>query len=248
MKKIFFVSIFLLLTILFPNPAQGEGQNCCDPGLHYNVSSGDCLNAAVMGHITSQPSNCSSQEYCSSEGICVTSGSPVDGCREEEGGAFDFECNLSTGEILYCRNANRCQAAQEAINATLSEDTATSTSLFNLCNSIPDENKRNACIGCLGEGENSDTSKMWTAIGCLPLTPTAFVQTILPTAVTIAGAIALLTMLYGVLMLTISGGNPENIQKAKEVITGAVVGLLFIIFSIVLLNLIGVQILKIPGF
>jgi hypothetical protein len=34
----------------------------------------------------------------------------------------------------------------------------------------------------------------------------------------------------------------------KQAITAALIGLLFIIFSVIILNLIGVQILGIPGF
>jgi hypothetical protein len=42
-----------------------------------------------------------------------------------------------------------------------------------------------------------------------------------------------------------STGNPEAIQEAKERITSAIVGLLFIIFSLVILQVIGVDILQI---
>ncbi len=44
-----------------------------------------------------------------------------------------------------------------------------------------------------------------------------------------------------------SSGNPEKVQAAREQLTSAVVGLLFIIFSITILQVIGVDILHIPG-
>jgi hypothetical protein len=46
----------------------------------------------------------------------------------------------------------------------------------------------------------------------------------------------------------ISQGNPEQVKGAREQLTAAIIGLLFIIFSLVILQIIGVNILKIPGF
>ena len=46
----------------------------------------------------------------------------------------------------------------------------------------------------------------------------------------------------------ISRGDKEKLQAARETITAAIVGLLFIVLSIVILEIIGVDILKIPGF
>jgi hypothetical protein len=45
-----------------------------------------------------------------------------------------------------------------------------------------------------------------------------------------------------------SQGDPEKVKEARESITAAVAGLLVIIFSIVLLQLITVDILHLPGF
>ena len=45
-----------------------------------------------------------------------------------------------------------------------------------------------------------------------------------------------------------SQGNPEAVKAATEQLTSAIIGLLFIILSFVILEIIGVDILKIPGF
>ena len=45
-----------------------------------------------------------------------------------------------------------------------------------------------------------------------------------------------------------SQGNPEAVKAAQEMIVSAVTGLLFIIFSYVILQIIGADILGIPGF
>jgi len=44
-----------------------------------------------------------------------------------------------------------------------------------------------------------------------------------------------------------SYGTPEKIQAAKELLTASFGGLLLIIFSVYILQLIGVSILRIPG-
>ena len=54
-------------------------------------------------------------------------------------------------------------------------------------------------------------------------------------------------MLYGVFIVTTSAGIPDKLKEGQEVITSAVSGLIFIILSVFLLNLIGINILGIPG-
>jgi hypothetical protein len=46
----------------------------------------------------------------------------------------------------------------------------------------------------------------------------------------------------------VSRGNPEQVQQAREQFTAAIVGLMFIIFSLVILQSIGFDILQLPGF
>lgn len=97
---------------------------------------------------------------------------------------------------------------------------------------------------------NSQTSanpKVNTALGCVPVKFDEFVQWLLPYFFGIAGGISFLLMIYGFFQLTTSGGDPKIVQGAKETITSAIIGLLVSIFSLFLLRLIVVDILKIPG-
>ncbi len=87
-----------------------------------------------------------------------------------------------------------------------------------------------------------------TAVGPIPTDTADFVGFILKLFLGLAGGIALLLIISSGYRLMVSQGNPEKIQEAKEVLTAAIVGLLFIIFSLVLLQTVGVDILKIPGF
>jgi len=87
-----------------------------------------------------------------------------------------------------------------------------------------------------------------TALGCIPTKdPTRFVAWILKFAIGIGGGIAILLIIFGAFQVMTSSGNPENLKKGNEMITSAIGGLIFIIFSVFLLKLIGVNILSIPG-
>jgi hypothetical protein len=101
----------------------------------------------------------------------------------------------------------------------------------------------------MGEGK----SGVWTAFGCLPTgfgtsSGDNFVTTLLKVGSGIAGGIAFLLIIVGGFQIVMSAGNPEKLNEGKELVTSAIVGLLFIIFSIFILKLIGVDILGIPGF
>jgi hypothetical protein len=85
-----------------------------------------------------------------------------------------------------------------------------------------------------------------TAIGCLPTDPGDFTNLLLTRGISIAAGLALMLMIFGAFSLITSAGNPDAVKKGKEVITSALIGLLFIVFSVFLLKLIGVDILKIP--
>lgn len=66
-------------------------------------------------------------------------------------------------------------------------------------------------------------------------------------AIGIGGALALLLMGFGVFIITTSAGIPDKINEGKNIITAAAAGLVFIILSIVIFQLIGINILGIPG-
>lgn len=83
-----------------------------------------------------------------------------------------------------------------------------------------------------------------TALGCLPTEPQAFINTATPWAVGIGAGIAFLLGIFGSAMIVLSAGNPEKMQAGKEMITSAIGGLILIIFSVFLLRIIGVDVLK----
>ena len=114
------------------------------------------------------------------------------------------------------------------------------TALANLCVGVADPN---ACNSCLNQG------KVYTALGCIPATVKEFIEdTLLGWGIGLAGIVSLLCIIYAAFRIQTSRGNPEGIKKAQELLTSCIMGLMLIIFSIFILRLIGVDILKIPGF
>ncbi len=87
-----------------------------------------------------------------------------------------------------------------------------------------------------------------TAIGCIHTQPKALVEDFLKFATGIGGGLAFTMMLLGAFQMLTSGGNPQNLQSGRDVFTNAIIGLLFIIFSVLLMKIIGIDILNIPGF
>jgi hypothetical protein len=117
--------------------------------------------------------------------------------------------------------------------------------LAKLCDLI-DKNYQEKCFDCV---ENKDKPGIWTAVGCLPTNPASLLKNyIFIFGVGIAGGIAFLYFIYGCFVILTSGGNPEKMEQAKQIITSAISGLILIIFSVLLLKIIGVDVLGIPSF
>lgn len=87
-----------------------------------------------------------------------------------------------------------------------------------------------------------------TAIGCLHTSPAEFTKDILKFIIGIGGGFAFLMMLLGAYQMLTSAGNPEALKAGQDRLTSAIIGLLFIILSILLLQFIGAGILNLPGF
>jgi len=97
------------------------------------------------------------------------------------------------------------------------------------------------CIQCFNEG------KAWTAIGCIPTDPTKLIKWAFPYLLGFGGLAAFLLIVFAGIQIMTSSGNPEKLKAGKELITSAITGLIFIILSLFLLRVIGVDILHIPG-
>ena len=87
-----------------------------------------------------------------------------------------------------------------------------------------------------------------TAFGPISTTAQGFVTSFFRVLLSIVGVISVLLIIISGYKLMTSQGNPERVQGAREQLTAAIIGLLFIIFSLAILQTIGVEILRLPGF
>ena len=94
-----------------------------------------------------------------------------------------------------------------------------------------------------------DISSLKTAIGCIPLfDQTNFLAFMLRWAVGIGGGIAFLLMIYAGFMIMTASGSPDRLKAGQELLTSAIAGLILLVFSIFILNFIGVDILGLCKF
>jgi hypothetical protein len=88
-----------------------------------------------------------------------------------------------------------------------------------------------------------------TAIGCIPIEdPNALIGFILRWAIGVGGGIAFLLIIFAGFMMMTASGNPDRLKAGQELLTSAIMGIVLLIFSVFVLELIGVDILKLPGF
>lgn len=87
-----------------------------------------------------------------------------------------------------------------------------------------------------------------TAIGCIPVLAgtDTFIVWVFRWAVGIAGGIAFVLIVYAGIMITTSQGVPDRLRAGQELLFSAISGLLLLIFSVFVLQYIGVNILGIP--
>jgi hypothetical protein len=194
----------------------------CECGPTVGITRNDCVNDTIT--------KCSSSYQCT----CVEKNPGVN-CVEDNG--------IVNGTSLKCCSGNEVQGycVPDGINPYEIQET---TNKFNVCERLGDQ--KADCENCMGK--DGIGGGVWTALGCIKTTPKDFIADFLTIALGIAGGIALLLMGYGAFLISISAGDPKKADEGKEIITGTIAGLLFIVFSVFLLKLIGIDILGIPGF
>lgn len=115
--------------------------------------------------------------------------------------------------------------------------------LEKFCDKQINNNDKTNCTSCIVGGG------VWTGLGCMQGSLDQFIgKTVFGFGIGLAGSLAMLCIIYAAFMMQSSQGNPEKLKKAQEMITSCIMGLMLIIFSVFILRLIGVNILKIPGF
>ncbi|MGB9637597.1 MAG: hypothetical protein ACPLY7_02250 [Microgenomates group bacterium] len=149
--------------------------------------------------------------------------------------ATNDQCSLATDGCTLCYHGTCINPSNRPFAVPTSS--ATMDSQKKLCNDDP------KCMDCFMR------NGIWSAVGCIPSGDlNGFFAWFLEKLVFVASGIAFLLMAFGAFQVLTSAGSPEKVQAGKELITSALAGLVFIILSLFLLKLIGVDILQIPGF
>ncbi len=148
---------------------------------------------------------------------------------------YNITCPITSGKpsTLCCTSNADCTTAQKSAQVV--------AILSGPCLGV-DPKFQAACVSC------ATNNQTYTALGCVDNNPSGFVQWILKNIIGLAGGIAFLLILYGGFQVLTSGGNPEKLNEGKDIIIAAMTGILLIVFSVVLLKIIGLDILQIPGF
>jgi len=94
-------------------------------------------------------------------------------------------------------------------------------------------------IGCINTNLNSFQSEGAAS---------SVVQTLLNLIFGATGVIGLAYFLYGSGLILTSQAEPEKLGRGKRLIVGAIVGIIFSLGSVFIVNLLASGVLKIPGF
>lgn len=99
--------------------------------------------------------------------------------------------------------------------------------------------------------------RQYTMLGCISTSLGGFqqqgaaagvVQQLLNVIFSVVGGAAFLSIIYGSFVIMTSQSSPERLNYGKKIVFGAIIGVIFAISSVFLVNLLASGILKIPGF
>lgn len=124
-----------------------------------------------------------------------------------------------------------------------------STDPFSLCNQVIGDAEKQACELCVsGQAGTGGAEGIWTAFGCISTDGSSTMRSLIAIAMGMAGGFGLLLIIGVGGMFAMSKNDPKKVGDAKEWLESIVIGLIFIVFSVIILQFIGVTILRIPGF
>ncbi len=122
------------------------------------------------------------------------------------------------------------------------------TNLSSLCAKLINSDEKDECTSCVWGKDNKFGGGIWTGLGCINVSENGFINSAINIGIGLGGGFALMCIIYAAFLLQTSGGSPEAIKKARELMTSCITGLILIIFSVFILRVIGYDILKLPGF
>lgn len=251
MKKII-LSVFLLLSIYFvPNIAYGQNIFTYKD----NIPGISC---GVAGDVTGKDKCCNLQPNFKCDHPALTYLQGLLGLIPPVGNVVKDYLTMchATDDFIKQNNNIACISGNpsttnfsdpsckcEDQNIKVNVNTAIAEICYKTLGSSVKANELKSCLNC------SSQNGLWSGLGCLPLDINTLITSfVLSTGIGLGGGFALLCIIYAAFMMQSSQGNPEKLKKAQEMITSCIMGLMLIIFSVFIMKLIGVNILRIPGF
>lgn len=159
-----------------------------------------------------------------------------------------FGCAVAHFKYSQDETSTDKSSSRPASGAGANETTAANQSGSLTIDGIQSTGSPKPCESSIKDSNGKVTYGIPTAIGCVPTNPTAFIQAFFKLSVGIGGGIAFLMMLYSAFEMIASAGNPESLKAGQQRFTSAIYGILFVVFAIFLLEVIGVDILGLEGF
>lgn len=203
------------------------GDAVCSPDAP-GSSTGNCTAKGASGALC-DPKNksldCPNEgEYCSAGGVCESQNQPGGKCDPK----FD-NSDCVSGTI--CVDNPKAKNYKTCIDPTHS-NTAPPCAIGKTA--PPKDSKAGQCL------------EFNTAFGNIKTDAAGFIGAVFGVLLSVSGAIALILIIRAGYKIMTSQGKPESIKEGRDQLIAAVVGLLFLIFAFVFLELVGVDILKIP--
>lgn len=236
--KSFIISLFILGGLFLFKPLQvlaadptcgGDSQVCCNPGELCN-NGFTCNDRTFVCDKSTNPTTCGASGLPCCSGLVCNSGLT---CSTN-----NYACETTTPLPTTCGSRGQACCSGYICKSGLACDNRTF-----VCGGI---------TGGISAGDPTCTingkSGIDSAIGCIPVENLSdFAGFLLKWGVGIGGGIAFILIVISGFMIMTASGNPEKLQAGKELMTSAIMGLIMLIFSVFLLKIIGVDILRLPG-
>lgn len=207
-----------------------------------NPKPGTCTKTACIaegkkcrGDGTPKGQACCDGSFCNEDGKCDTSndGHPGKGDKCEGG---------QTGTLGYgtCEDGLECKGAQKGLQPKPGKCSDPKDKKND--EDLPDPPKP----PCEEFNKDGSCKSIVTAVGKLGTNPETFITRIFAVILSFSGGVAVLLIMKAGYQIMTSRGTPQSLQEGREQLVAAIVGLLFLIFSFVFLQVIGIDILNIP--
>jgi hypothetical protein len=244
MKKIFlFLALFFLLTFVYKTEVVAQVNNFLVPGVNCGIA-GDIKTSKCCAPVKFNPLQLPDFGAPFNTLGNLIMGPGLNFLKTLTNPIEDYQSKI----VIPCQVGKASTSDSADVNCRCTFDGLTPTpgpidALLSYCDNLTTKGEPESCKTCVNSGG------IWSGLGCVKGDLRSFIsETIFGWGIGLAGGFALLCIIYAAFMMQSSQGNPEKLKKAQELITSCIMGLMLIIFSVFILRLIGVNILKIPGF